>query len=266
MLTNCTTIELLIQAASQGKDIVRYYASNMKSTPHVKKNDGSLLTEADLASQKAICDFLSRNLPGIPILSEETTDSKTNICKGHWLVIDPLDGTTNFSRRIPFYSITIAYVVDGIPRVGVVMPIVWDYCYAAVKDKFAAKVDDDFNRIPIQCQNRSLEESVLCITCDYSNPAGREKWWQWMDKLRPPKCFSLRFIESSSLVLCLLAEGKIDGCLHPSDKPWDMAAAGLIVQEAGGKVFSIDGSPWLVSCDGIIAVSPAITDLIAMIL
>ncbi len=260
-----STIELLIQAAGEGRRTIRHYAANGNPTKPGKKDDGSLLTEADLASQKAICGFLNRNLPGIPILSEEAADFQTDISTGQWLIVDPLDGTTNFTRGIPFYSVTIAYVVDGTPRAGVVMPVARDYCYAAVKDGFAAKVDDHFNRIPIQCKNRPLKESVLCVTCDYSNPAGREKWWQWMDKLRPPTCFRLRIIESSALELCLLAEGKIDGYLHPTDKPWDMVAAGLIVQEAGGKVFDIDGGPWSVNSDGIIAVSPAITDLLAMI-
>ena len=88
-----------------------------------------------------------------------------------------------------------------------------------------------------------LQESVLCVTCDYSVPAGREEWWQWLEKLRPPTCYRLRMFQFSALELCLLAEGKIDGYLHPTDKPWDMAAAGLIVQEAGGKVFNIDGVP-----------------------
>ena len=63
----------------------------------------------------------------------------------------------------------------------------------------------------------------------------------------------------------MLAEGKIDGYLHPTDKPWDMAAAGLIVQEAGGKVFDIDGGTWSVNSEGVIAVSPTITNLLAMI-
>ena len=264
MPANCT-IELLIRAAGRGRQIIRQYAENKKPAKSRKKIDGSLLTKADLASQKAICGFLSNNLPGVPILSEESADLKTDISKGQWLIIDPLDGTTNFTRRIPFYSITIAYVVDGIPYAGVVMPAARDYCYAAVKDSFAAMIDDDFNRIPIRCKNRPLEESVLCVTCDHSNPAGREKWWQWMDKLRPPICFRLRIIESSALELCLLAEGKIDGYLHPTDKPWDMGAAGLIVQEAGGKVFDIDGGPWSLNSEGIIAVSPAITDLLSMI-
>ncbi|MFB0554410.1 MAG: inositol monophosphatase [Phycisphaerae bacterium] len=258
-------IELLIRAAGKGRRIVRHYAANENLTKAGKKDDGSLLTEADIASQKAICGYLSKNLSGIPIVSEETTDYQTDISTGQWLVVDPLDGTTNFSRGIPFYSVTIAYVVDGTHRAGFVMPITQDYCYAAVKDDFAALVDEKFNRIPIQCKNRPLEESVLCVTCDYSNPAGREKWWQWMDKLRPPTCFGLRIIESSALELCLLAEGKIDGYLHPTDKPWDMAAAGLIVQEAGGKIFDIDGGPWSVNSEGIIAVSPTITALLAII-
>lgn len=260
-----STIELLIRAAGEGRRIVRHYAANEKPNKLGKKGDGSLLTEADLASQKAICGYLRKNLPGIPIISEESADFQTDISTGQWLVVDPLDGTTNFTRGIPFYSVTIAYVVDGTPRAGVVMPVAPDYCYAAVKDGFSALVDDHFNRIPIRCKNRPLKESVLCVTCDYSNPAGREKWWQWMDILRPPTCFRLRIIESSALELCLLAEGMIDGYLHPTDKPWDMAAAGLIVQEAGGKVFAIDGGPWSVNSEGIIAVSPAIIDLLAMI-
>jgi myo-inositol-1(or 4)-monophosphatase len=263
MPANCP-IELLIQAAGQGRKIIRQYAEKKPTKPG-KKNDGSLLTKADLASQKAICDFLSRNLPGIPILSEESVDSKMDISKGRWLIIDPLDGTTNYTRRIPFYSITIAYVVDGIPQAGVVMPPARDYCYAAVKDSIAAIIDDNFNKTTIRCKNRPLKESVLCVTCDHSNPAGREKWWQWMDKLRPPTCFRLRIIESSALELCLLAEGKIDGYLHPTDKPWDMGAAGLIVRQAGGKIFDIDGGPWSINNEGIIAVSPAMTNILSTI-
>jgi myo-inositol-1(or 4)-monophosphatase len=264
MPADCS-IELLIRAADQSRKIIRQYAANKKPTKPGKKIDGSLLTKADLASQKAICDFLGRSLPGIPILSEESADSKTDISKGKWLIIDPLDGTTNYTRRIPFYSITIAYVVDGIPQAGVVTPPFHDYCYAAVKDSFAAIIDDNFNKTTIYCKNRPLEECVLCVTCDHSNPAGREKWWQWMDKLRPPTCFRLRIIESSALELCLLAEGKIDGYLHPTDKPWDMGAAGLIVQQAGGKIFNIDGRPWSINNEGIIAVSPEITNILSMI-
>ncbi|MBN2317098.1 MAG: hypothetical protein JXM79_24440, partial [Sedimentisphaerales bacterium] len=111
-----------------------------------------------------------------------------------------------------------------------------------------------------------LEESILCVTCDYSVPSGRETWWQWLEKLRPPTCFRLRLFQSSALELCLLAEGKIDGYLHPTDNPWDMAAAGLIVQEAGGQVFGVDGGAWSVNKNGIIAVTPAITNVLSIIL
>ena len=260
------TIELLIAAARHGRRVIREYATDAKDRKPGKKRDGSLLTDADLASQKAICSFLNRNVPGIPILSEETSVDRIDISTGPWLVIDPLDGTTNFTRGLPFYSITIAYVENGCPQAGVVMPATQDYCYAAVKDRFAAIIDDDFHRTSIQCKNRPLGESVLCVTCDYSVPAGREKWWEWMRKLRPPTCFRLRIFQSSALELCLLAEGKIDGYLHPTDKPWDMAAAGLVVQEAGGRVFGIDGGPWSANSEGIIAVSPAIMSLLSIVL
>ncbi|MBN2315264.1 MAG: inositol monophosphatase family protein, partial [Sedimentisphaerales bacterium] len=227
-------IDLLIAAARQGRQKIREYVAGTKKAKPSKKRDGSLLTETDLASQDVICSFLNRNLPGIPILSEETRRDGTDISTGQWLVIDPLDGTTNFTRGIPFYSVTIAYMEDGIPQAGIVMPVAQDYCYAAVKNSFAVIIDDDFHRTPIRCTSRPLEESILCVTCDYSVPSGRETWWQWLDKLRPPTCFRLRLFQSSALELCLLAEGKIDGYLHPTDNPWDMAAAGLIVQEAGG--------------------------------
>ncbi|OHB80275.1 MAG: hypothetical protein A2Z25_06940 [Planctomycetes bacterium RBG_16_55_9] len=259
------TLELLIAAAKEGRRIIREYATDARDTKPGRKGDGSLLTQADLASQEAVCTFLSRNLPGIPILSEEATVGQANLSAGPWLVVDPLDGTTNFTRGIPFYSITVAYLEDGSPQAGVVMPATQDYCYAAAKDSLAVIIDDDFNRTPIQCKSRLLEESVLCVTCDYSVPAGREKWWQWIDKLKPPTCFRLCILQSSALELCLLAEGKIDGYLHPTDKPWDMAAAGLIVQQAGGRVFDIDGGPWSVNKDGVIAVSPGVTDLLSIV-
>ena len=260
------SIDLLIAAAKQGRQKIREDVANTRNTKPGQKRDGSLLTEADLASQEVICSFLNRHWPGIPILSEETSMDGTDISTGQWLVVDPLDGTTIFTRGIPFYSVTIAYIEDGCPQAGVVMPVAQDYCYAAVKDRFATIIDDDFHKTPIRCKSRTLEESILCVTCDYSVPSGREKWWQWLEKLRPPTCFRLRLLQSSALELCLLAEGKIDGYLHPTDNPWDMAAAGLITQEAGGRVFGIEGGAWSVNKNGIIAVTPAITNILPIIL
>ncbi len=259
-------IDLLIEAARQGREAVESCMSGERFKQVSRKKDGSLLTRADLASHHAVCSFLDSRLPNVPILSEEACGSASSITHGQWIVLDPLDGTTNFTRGIPFSSISVAYTVDGVPQAGVVMPISSDYCYGAVRDSFAAVIDSNGARTAIRCANRPLEDSVLCVTCNFSIPDSREIWWKWLEKLRPPACFRLRILESSALEMCLLAGGRIDGYLHPADKPWDMAAAGLIVQEAGAKVFDIDGGPWSLQSSGIIALSPGITDLLTIIL
>jgi len=60
------------------------------------------------------------------------SESRTNISTGQWLLVDPLDGTINFTRGIHFYLITVAQVTDGIVQAGIVMPVCYDHCYAAV--------------------------------------------------------------------------------------------------------------------------------------
>ncbi len=252
----------MIKAARAGKRAIHDCLADGAEIIPDRKEDGSLLTAADLASQEAILDALQEAFPGVPVLSEENATDTYDISNGPWLIVDPLDGTTNFSRGIPFCSITIAYLVNGIPHAGIVMPVMQPCCYAAVKDGDALLIQDTGEQSIIKCKSRPLDQSVLCVTGDSSDPAGREQWWAWLERVRPPYCFRLRLLEASALELCLLAEGKIDGYLHSCDKPWDMAAAGLIVQQAGGRLFNNDGGPWSVNTNGVIAFSPEIADTI----
>src|SRR5690606_26515324 len=93
------------------------------NTARNRKSDGSLFTEADMESQRRFSEELPRLLPG-PVLGEEMSAQEQGRCwsdgrKGLWC-IDPIDGTTNFLNGVPFFAVSIAYLVEHEPRFGVV--------------------------------------------------------------------------------------------------------------------------------------------------
>jgi myo-inositol-1(or 4)-monophosphatase len=256
-------IDRLIEAACAGRDAIIRTSRGAGLRNAEQKADGSLLTQADLASHDAIFAALARAFPNVPVLSEEGQAGRPDLLRGQWLVVDPLDGTTNFSRGIPFYSATIAYVIDGQPEAGVVLPVTDNVCYAAARGAPSERIDlATGERAALRCVGRPLNQSVLSITCDQVDAAARERWWRWMAALRPPTCFRLRLMEASALELCWLAAGRTDGYLHTNDKPWDMAAAGLIARQAGATLLSVDFSPWSLDACGVIAATPAIADAV----
>ena len=172
-------------------------------------------------------------------------------------VIDPLDGTTNFSRGIPLYSVSIALLKSGSPSVSVVRHVSTGVIYAALKGKGAWKISNSkwFRLIR---RKQTLKQAILSLSCNMGDAASRAKWIEWQRLLLPPVCFRLRLIESASLELCWVAEGLTDGYIHPTDQPWDMCAGGLIVSETGGIVLGPDGDIWRPLRRGIVAVAPGL--------
>lgn len=253
-------VSILIDAAITGREKVQQYQHLGNSR---YKSDGSLITDADIASEDVITEFLKHVWPDVPILSEEDGKTDIDITHGDWFIVDPLDGTTNFSRNIRLSSVSIAYVVNGEPQAGIVMPIYDEHYYVAVKNKGSEIVNiKDGSNKSLKCINRPLEKSILSITCDQNNDESRKQWWKWMQILKPPVCFRLRIVESAALELCWLAEGKIDGYMHPSDKPWDVAAAELIIREAGATVYGINLDTWSLANNGILAFNPSVADAV----
>lgn len=192
-----------------------------------EKADGSLVTSYDTALQQALSAALQQRWPDIPLLGEEMTlPLQRRIMSGraYWC-LDPLDGTTNFVHDIPFYSVSLALVLDGVVVSGVVYDPVHQECFRADADRGAWLNDQ---RLDLTTRMVSLGQSVALV--DFKRLPGsliRRLSTAWPYR-------SQRGLGSVALEWCWLAAGRAQLYLHGAQRLWDYAAGLLIFREAGG--------------------------------
>lgn len=205
-----------------------------------RKADTSPLTQADLASHRHIVDQLQTLTPDIPILSEESkgiTYPERQSWTRFWLV-DPLDGTKEFIQRNGEFTVNIALVHGHRAVLGVVHIPVLNVTYAAAEGHGAFKTEGG-ETVSLRA-NRRLGQAMKVVAS--RSHAGAETQ-AFLDNLRQD--YALVVVsKGSALKLCLVAEGEAD--LYPRIGPtmeWDTAAAQCVVEQAGGRVTTLEGQP-----------------------
>ena len=234
-------------ARNAGEAILKIYHQE-QDLEIVEKADNSPLTQADLASHNCIVEGLKSLTPEIPILSEEGADldlSKREQWKIFWLV-DPLDGTKEFINRNGEFTVNIALIEQGEPRLGVVYVPVTQLCYAGVKGEIVYKrttMDAEKQEIKTRPLPNSDSEGQT-ITVVSSRRHGTEALASCLEKIRKNLGDIKTTNLGSSLKICLVAEGGAD--IYPRLAPtsqWDTAAAQAVLEAAGGMVVDTDLSP-----------------------
>lgn len=224
-----------------GETIMKYY----RKIDIKLKSNKTLVTEADIESEKLIRKILSENFPEYSIWGEEFgKDEKTS--KLMW-IIDPLDGTTNFVIENPFFNVSIALVKDKTPVLGVVYYPFQDELFFAVKGKGSYLND---NRIVVS-KIESIEDSVItfCHSSDKEATLHMAEIWKAL-KLRNPK---VRQIGAAALEMSYVASGRVDAFMMIKQNPWDVSAGAIIVEEASGKVTDFDGDKFDIKKRDILA-------------
>lgn len=194
-----------------------------------EKSPANLVTEADLASQKAIFDHLHGLFPDHRFLGEEGLLLEEGNSPYRW-IIDPLDGTSNYVHRFPYYAVSIGLEENGKLIAGVI--------YDPNRDEmFAAKAGEGatLNGRPIHVSDVSLLSNAMCmaslpVKVDRNHPS-LKRFVQILELAQ-----TVQRTGSAALNLCAVACGRIEAFWSNSLQPWDMAAGVLIVEEAGGKV------------------------------
>lgn len=206
-----------------------------------QKSGVDFTTQADEEIDKFLTKNLKEKYPQSNFLTEETAPpdySSLANTEDMW-VIDPLDGTINFSRKHPNFAISVGLMDKGDIKLGVVYLPIENRLYYAQSNQGNAFLNDKVINVS---NTNALRETV--IACDWAwDLQKRKSVIKWLDKL----CGHIRQIKlmgSAAADLSSLAEGRIDAYIHSGLKPWDVAAAGLIIQKAGGIVTLPDGSPW----------------------
>ncbi len=200
------------------------------------KQDGSLLTEADLATDQRIRQFLSQQWSDIPLLSEEMTSAEQQalLAKGGYLwCLDPLDGTSNFAAGVPLFATGLALFKDGEVVLSLSYDPTRDEMFAAEKGKGAW-----LNGQRLQCSGKdfSLARSIALV--DFKRLP-----MSLVAALTQQKPYaSQRNLGSCVLEWVWMAASRGQLYLHVGMKLWDMAAGSLLLREAGGFACALDGS------------------------
>lgn len=244
--------KFLLNLLPEAGKILNYYFKLDKLSRR-QKGKHDFVTEADLAVDEFIIKRLKKEFPDILILTEETSVGNFEKYKDSELVwlVDPLDGTTNFSRKIPHFAISLALVFHSKPIIGVIYNPMVNNLFWAREDKEGAYC----NGKKISASKIvDLDEAVVCTDWSH-NIKTRKKSLETIHKLLG-KVRSIKIMGSATSDLVNLASGKIEVYTHVYCMPWDTAAATLIGEKAGAKITDIDGGAWDVFTPGILVANP----------
>lgn len=202
------------------------------------KDDGSVVTPADLAMQDRLEKELKQHWPNFNMLGEEMREDEQfaviETGEGYWC-IDPLDGTSNYAAGLPFFAVSIALIINQQQQLGLIYDPVRDEMFTAIKGQGAY-----LNGVSIDpSQMKFTENKPIVAEIDLKRLPEK-----LVVKLVTEKIFaSQRNIGSSAIDWCWMAAGRFDIYLHGGQKMWDYAAGSLIFSEAGGRAISLDDKP-----------------------
>ncbi len=204
---------------------------------HAHKADGSLVTEADMMTQRELATALRADFPDIPLLGEEMEPAEQRRLlaeggSGLW-ILDPLDGTGNFVSGIPFFSLSLALVVAGRVELGVVYHPTADECFDALRGH-GTRLD---GRPLAAGEPPELAAASGLVDFKRLEPELAARL------ATVPPYRSQRSFGSVALDWCWVAAGRCQVYLHGGQKVWDLAAGSLILEEAGGRATTLDGEP-----------------------
>jgi myo-inositol-1(or 4)-monophosphatase len=213
---------LVKQAAREAGDLALTYFRRQIEVK--RKPDGSEVSEADFAVDTALKLDLIGKRPGYGWLSEETLDDPERLERRLVWMVDPIDGTNAFLRHVPEWTVSAALVEDGVPVIGIVFNPAKGEFFHAIRGHGAF-----LNEAPIHVSDKSTLEGARLIASGglFKKPIWKEPW---------PEVQS-SWVNSVAYRLALVAVGRADATISLSAKSeWDLAAATLLVEEAGGAI------------------------------
>jgi myo-inositol-1(or 4)-monophosphatase len=226
------------EAARLGGSILLQFAGKAKVREKARHD---LVTEADLASQHAIRELLSRHFPDHAFLGEEDQDALTASMQHapdqyRW-VVDPLDGTANYVHSLGNYAVSVALQHRGEMVCGVVFDPIANECFTAVRSR-GAWLNGERLRTS-GCL--TLDQAMVAASFSPNVPRGSIEITRFIEVLHASQ--SIRRLGSAALNLCYVGAGRLDGYWASSVKIWDIAAGMLVLTEAGGVITALDGTP-----------------------
>lgn len=226
--------EIVIEA---GEILKEGYFSNKEINFKAKKD---LVTKYDVGIENFLKEKFRNEFQEFNLIAEESDNS--NIEFNSSIIIDPIDGTTNFVNGVPHTAISVGVYKDKKPYYGIVYNPILDELFEAQIGKGAF-----LNGEKIETSKESdFQKALIATGFPYTSGTNSEDLDWVIEKMRLvlPSCQDIRRLGSASLDLCYVAKGVFDGYYEMNLKPWDVSAGMIILSEAGGKFSSVDGNEY----------------------
>lgn len=248
--------EVLVRAAGA---VLRERWATTRTIEFKSDNHTNLVTDADQAAERVVLEALRTRFPDHGVLAEESGTVSTG---GVRWILDPLDGTTNYAHGVPYFCVSLAVEGpwEGEARVlaGAVYDPMRDELFSAGRGQGST-----LNGARIHASAApTLERSLLCTGFPYDVQVQPEAPLGLFNRL-VRKAQGMRRMGSAALDLAYVAAGRFDGFFEFGLKPWDVAAGGLLVEEAGGRIVVVDGAPWSPRFGDVVASGPAVFEALS---
>lgn len=242
---------MVAELARQAGEILKIGFGGPIAAEH-KEQAIDLVTEMDRRSEAYLLREIRRRYPAHHVVAEESGEHGANGVYSWYL--DPLDGTVNYAHGIPIYSVSIAFAENGRVRLAVVFDPSRDECFTAIRGQGAF-----LNGASLQVTGVTELSSALLVTGfpydSWTNPDNNLSHFERFSV----RTQGVRRLGSAALDLCYVAAGRLDGFWELRLKAWDVAAGGLIAEEAGARVTGLAGeADYLRPVTSIVAANPAL--------
>jgi len=233
-----------------GKILLRDFGE-LENLQIQSKSVGDFVTNADIKVEKTLLETLKYYYPDYSYITEETGEIKGD---EHTIIIDPIDGTSNFIHGIPHVSIIISKMTNNEITDGVIYNPILNEFFWSSKGKGSW-----CNNNRIRVSNRQIFSDCLIGT---GLPFGERIYNNYLNEIDEilKSSAGIRRLGSAGLDLAYVASGKLDGFWENDINLWDISTGALLVKEAGGKITKLDGTNWDTNCREILASNYKIHD------
>ncbi len=241
-------LEVATRAAKEGGEI----ALQQLGKPGEIRRKGSwdITFPVTLKVQERIVQILQADFPDIPILSEEMDEKPDPDAESLW-IIDPIDGSINYMKGIPFFSVSVGFRHKKLYRVGVVYDPCRDELFHAIRNKGSY-----LNGKPIKTRwfSEGVEAYLASVVAtDWPDNVEKRKVTSYIIELMAGDIVALNILGAPSLGICQIAAGRLDAYFNLQLNLWDVAAAVVILEDAGGVLTDLVGASWQFSDGGYLA-------------
>src|SRR4051812_1247974 len=240
-----------VAAAAKGAEVIRAGSARREQITWETKTHADFVSEVDRDAEHAIAGMIASRHADARLIAEEGSPDASSLA-GLVFVADPLDGTTNFLHGFPWYAVSIAALVDGEIRAGVVLNVANGELFTATLGGGARK-----NGLPIAVS--SIVEPIRSLVATgfpFKEGSPVDEYLAMLPRIMR-ETSGIRRPGAAALDLADVACGRFEAFWELKLAPWDIAAGHLLVREAGGIISDLKGGPCPIAHTGVVAGNPA---------